>query len=213
MEQKTLTATARTERKKGAAGRLRRAGKIPCVIYGHGEPLAITIDAHAFGRTFKTISESQIVSVNVDGKEHECLIKAYDQDILSGNVRHLDFYEFERGKLLHANVHVQAEGSPIGVREGGVLETPTRELEVECLPKDIPDHITIDISQLGIGEAIHASDVVPPEGVKIISNLDQVLAMITQPRQEEEEVTDEDAVAPAAHAAQDEAEDEESESE
>ncbi|TVR88489.1 MAG: 50S ribosomal protein L25 [Spirochaetaceae bacterium] len=186
MEQKTLTATARTERKKGAAGRLRRSGKIPCVVYGREEPVSITIDAHEFGRTFKTISESQIVNVNIDGNGRECLIKDYDQDILTGSVKHVDFYEIERGKLLRTNVHVETEGSPRGVREGGVLETPTRELEIECMPADIPDHITIDISLLEIGDAIHAGDITPPEGVQIISNLEQVLAMVTQQRVEEE---------------------------
>jgi len=209
MEQKTLAATARTERKKGAVGRLRRSGKIPCIVYGHEEPVSISIDAHEFGRTFKTISESQIVNVNIDGKGRECLIKDYDQDILTGTVRHVDFYEIERGKLLRTNVHVVTEGSPQGVREGGVLETPTRDLEIECMPADIPDHITIDISKLGIGDAIHAGDITPPEGVKILSNLDQVLAMVTQQRVEEE-VSDEEAgeegAAPEAETAEAESE-------
>lgn len=211
MEQKTLAATERTERKKGAVGRLRRSGKIPGIVYGHEAPVSITIDAHEFRQTFKTISESQIISVNIDGKGRECLIKAYDQDILTGAVSHVDFYEIERGKLLRTNVHVETEGSPKGVREGGVLETPTRELEIECLPADIPDHITIDISQMIIGDAIHAGDITPPSGVKILSNLDQVLAMVTQPRLEEEEATDEDAVEAAAQEATEETEEDESE--
>jgi large subunit ribosomal protein L25 len=213
MEQRTLAATERTERKKGAAGRLRRAGKIPGIVYGHDEPVSITIDAHEFGRAFKTISESQIVSVIIDGKGRECLIKDYDQDILTGVVRHVDFYEFERGKLLHTNVHIETEGSPKGVREGGVLETPTRELEIECLPMDIPDHITIDISLLEIGDAIHAGDITAPKGVEILSNLDQVLVMVTQPRIEEEEVSEEEEGAEIAEGEASEEEGEEAESE
>ncbi len=193
MEAKTLKAEPRTAQGSGAARRLRRAGKIPAVIYGHHEPEVITIDAREFGDQFKTVSESTIIHIEVDGKGFDVLIKDYQSDILTGRILHLDFFEIERGKKLRTNVHVHHTGNPVGVREGGVLSMPTRDLEIECLPKDIPEEILVDISGLNIGDALHVSDITPPPGVTILSNEDQVLALVEHQRvevepEEEEEV-------------------------
>src|SRR6056297_1534425 len=117
MEQKTLSAAARSELKTGAARRLRRAGKIPAVIYGHREPVSVVLDAVEFGRAFKIISESQIVQVTVDGEHYDCLIKDYQEDILTGAVEHIDFFEIEAGKTLRTHISIHLNGSPVGVRE------------------------------------------------------------------------------------------------
>jgi large subunit ribosomal protein L25 len=187
MDQKTLTAAARPERKTGASRRLRRDGKIPAVIYGHRDPVAVSLDAIEFGREFKVISESQIVQLTVDGETYDVLIKDYQEDILTGDILHLDFFEIEAGKSLRTNIAIHVHGSPAGVREGGILEQPLHEVEIECLPKDIPDAFDLDVGGLGIGDSLHVSDLPVQEGVLILSNEDAVVALVTMPRMEVEE--------------------------
>ncbi|MFW6313777.1 MAG: 50S ribosomal protein L25 [Spirochaetota bacterium] len=214
MEQKTLSAAARSELKTGAARRLRRAGKIPAVIYGHREPVSVTLDAVEFGREFKIISESQIVQVTVDGEHYDCLIKDYQEDILTGFVEHIDFFEIEAGKTLRTHISVHLNGSPRGVREGGILEQPLYELEVECLPRDIPETFQVDVSGLEIGDSLHVADIPMPEGVRLLTNEDQVVALVATARLEveepeegaEEEVGEEAEGAEAAGEAEESAE-------
>lgn len=184
MEQKTLSASVRAERRTGAARRLRRAGKIPAIIYGHHDPIAVTVDGLEFLREFKVISESQIIQLAVDGETYDVLIKDYQEDILTGNVEHIDFFEIEAGKALRTHIGLHLHGSPAGVRMGGILEQPLHEVEIECLPKDIPDAFNVDVTGLNIGDSIHVADLTAPEGVKILTNEDQVIALVATARME-----------------------------
>ncbi|HKJ84902.1 MAG TPA: 50S ribosomal protein L25 [Spirochaetia bacterium] len=211
MEQKTLSAAARSELKTGAARRLRRAGKIPAVIYGHREPVSVVLDAVEFGRAFKIISESQIVQVTVDGEHYDCLIKDYQEDILTGAVEHIDFFEIEAGKTLRTHISIHLNGSPVGVREGGILEQPMHEVDIECLPKDIPGTFQVDVSGLAIGDSLHVSDIAIPDGVRLLTNEDQVIALVATARLEieeteegEEEELGEEAAGEAASEAEEE---------
>lgn len=192
MEQKTLHADARTEMKTAASRRLRRIGKIPAVIYGHREPRAVTIDEVEFHRQFRVISESQIIKVTVDKDDYEVLVKDYQEDILTGKLKHIDFYEIEQGTLLRTRIAVRLEGAPRGVLEGGILEQQLHELEIECLPKDIPETITVDVEELGVGDSIHVADLPEMSGVTILSSTDQVVALVAMPRVEVEEVVEEE---------------------
>lgn len=197
MEAKTLKAETRAELGSGPARRLRRLGKIPAVIYGHHDPESITIDAREFGEKFKVASESSIIHIDVDGNGFDVVIKDYQRELLTGKILHLDFFEIERGKKLKTHVSVRTVGDPVGVRDGGVLSLPIRDLEIECLPQHIPEEIQVDISQLNLGELIHVADITPPEGVTIFSNRDQVLAVVEHQRVEveaEEEEAAEEAV-------------------
>lgn len=187
MEQKTLTAAARPERKTGASRRLRRDGKIPAVIYGHHDPIAVSLDAIEFGREFKVISESQIIQLTVDGNTYDVLIKDYQEDILTGHILHLDFFEIEAGKSLRTHIAIHVHGTPAGVREGGILEQPLHEVEIECLPKDIPEAFDLDVAHLDIGDSVHVSDLPVQEGVSVLTNEDTVIALVTMPRMEVEE--------------------------
>ena len=126
----TLTANLREKKSKGATGRLRRSGKIPAVIYGHTDPQSIYVDAHEFSIKFHDVSESTIIKLLIDEKSHEVLIRDFQESILTGDIRHLDFYEIEKGKLLKTNVAVYLIGTAIGMREGGLLETFVHEVEV-----------------------------------------------------------------------------------
>ncbi len=192
MEQKTLNATTRSELKKGASGRLRRSGKIPAILYGYSGSLPITIDAHEFSQTFKKISENTIINLQVGKNAYDVLMKDFQEDILKGSITHIDFYEIERGKLLRTNIPVRTSGASTGVREGGVLELLLHSIEVECLPKDIPESIVVDISKLIVGDSIHVSDIVVPEGVKFLTSLESVVLAIFAPRSMEEAVAEEE---------------------
>ncbi|MDR0639995.1 MAG: 50S ribosomal protein L25 [Spirochaetaceae bacterium] len=192
-------AKQRTECGKGAARRLRKAGRLPGVIYGReGATSAIDLDTREFIAGVKGISESTIVQVEIDGVKHDAFVKATQRTIQDGNILHVDFYEIERGKILRAKVRVHVNGNPIGVREGGILEIPIHDVEVECLPKDLPRRIDVDISTLGVNQSIHVRDLALGEGVKLVSAEDQVVALVKFAKAEkvateEGEATDETA--------------------
>lgn len=193
MQGTILSVQPRLETGKGPTRRLRKEGLIPAVVYGHSEPVSISIDERIFYKTFHAISESTIITLEIDGKDVDVLIKDYDEDILTGRIRHIDFFEIERGKKLRTHVSITVEGSAIGVREGGIMEHSLYDVEIECLPKDIPEHLTVDVSSLALGESIHVSDLLVPEGVRILNNPDQTVLVIAAPRAvvEEEAVEEE----------------------
>ncbi|TFH05970.1 MAG: 50S ribosomal protein L25 [Spirochaetales bacterium] len=184
MEQKTLNAAPRSAEKSAAARRLRREGLIPAIIYGHRDPVAITLNAREFMREFKVVSESQIVRISVGSEDYDVLVKDYQSDILTGQIGHIDFYEIEQGKLLRTHIGLRLEGSAIGLREGGILEHQLHELEIECLPKDIPQTIIVNISGLDIGDSVHVADLKVPEGVRILTGSEQVIAVVAAARAE-----------------------------
>lgn len=193
MEQKTLQAENRTELRSAASRRLRRAGRIPAVIYGSHDALSISLDAHEFRRQFRVISESQIIRLTVDGTDHDVLIKDYQEDLISGDIEHIDFYEIEKGRMLRTNIAVHIEGSAIGAREGGILEHLLHSIEIECLPKDIPENLSVNVEELDIGDSLHVSDIPVPDGVKVLNSPEQVVALVGAARAEiVEEVEEEE---------------------
>jgi large subunit ribosomal protein L25 len=204
MEQATISFVVRSERKKGPARKLRRQGMIPSIIYGRNEPVAIAVNEHEFGKRFKNVSESTIITLKSDNASYDVLVKDYQEDIIKGKIQHIDFFEIERGKLLRTHVPVHLSGTSIGVREGGILELITHELEIECLPRDLPQEIVVDITEMAIGHSLHVSDLEEIEGVRVMASNDQVVCTVTRRREvieeveEEEEVLEEEAAAEAA---------------
>ncbi len=201
MEQKTLTAEERRSSGKGAARRLRRGGKIPAIVYGHGAPKPVAVDQHEFGSKFRTVSESSIIKLELDSGTHDVLIRDFQEDAVSGRVTHIDFYEIERGRTLRTRVGLHLAGGAIGVREGGLLESFVHELEVECLPKDLPEHIEHDITALELGHSLHVRDLLPPEGVKVLNPPDQVVCTVAHKRAEAVAAAEEEEVVEAEEAA------------
>jgi large subunit ribosomal protein L25 len=164
------------------------------VLYGRtGKTISIDLDAREFVNGVKNISESTIVKVEVDGQAHEAFVKDTQRNITDGNIIHVDFYEVESDTALRARVSIHIHGTPVGVREGGVLESPLHEIEVECLPKDLPERIDVDISDLKANQSLHVRDIVLGEGVRLISAADQVVALVKFAKAE--------AAAPAAEEA------------
>jgi large subunit ribosomal protein L25 len=202
VSQVVFAARNRASNGSGDARRLRRSGRIPAVIYGRKkDAISIDLDAKDFANGTKGISESTIVKVEVDGQIHEAFVKDTQRDIRDGSILHVDFYEIEGNTLLRAKVSIHIHGNPIGVREGGVLETPLHDVEVECLPRDLPERMDVDIAGLKVNQSIHVRDLAFGDGVRIISNADQVVALVKFAKTEAAPVVEEAAVEAAPGAA------------
>jgi large subunit ribosomal protein L25 len=203
MSQVVLAARNRANTGSGEARRIRRSGRIPAVLYGRtGKSITIDLDAQEFSNGVRNISESTIVKLDVEGKSYDAFVKDTQHSITAGSILHVDFYEVESGVALRARVSVHLKGTPAGVREGGILESPLHEIEVECLPKDLPERIDLDISGLKVNQSLHVRDINLGEGVRLVSNGDQVVALVKFAREETAAaVAEEAAPAPAAGAA------------
>jgi large subunit ribosomal protein L25 len=202
MSQVVLSAKNRQGTGSSEARRIRRSGRIPAVLYGRsGQAISIDLDAKEFVQGVKNISESTIVKVEIGGKPYDAFVKDTQRNITDGNILHVDFYEVESGVALRAKVSIHITGNPIGVREGGILEFPLHEIEVECLPKDLPERIDVDVSELKVNQSIHVRDIVLGDGVRLISGADQVVALVKFAKAEAAVSTEEEAAAAAAPAA------------
>jgi large subunit ribosomal protein L25 len=179
MSKVVLQAKSRSKQGSAESRRLRKSGRIPAVIYGRaGKAVSVDLDAVDFVKGTKGISESTIVKVEVGDKSYDAFVKDAQRNIVDGNILHIDFYEVESGVALRAKVSLVLSGNPIGVREGGMLETPLHEIEIECLPKDLPERIDIDISGLKANQSMHVRDIALAPGIKLHTNPDQVFALV-----------------------------------
>ena len=177
-----LQAARRDETGKGVARRLRVDGRVPGVLYGQGvEPVALSVDAREMVHILHgAAGANALVDLVVDGNEHLVLAREIQRDHIHNKLIHIDFLAVSRTQLITVNVPVIETGEAAGVKEGGVVEHHLREIAVECFPQDVPDHIEIDITEVTLGDMIHVSDLVAPEGVTILTSLeDAVLSIIT----------------------------------
>ena len=201
MTQHVINAGAREVGTKGALNELRRNGGIPAIIYNrHGKTTALSLDAKEFQKSLEGVSESTIVKLNVGSESFDCLVKDRQIDWLHGKILHVDFFEVEKGVAMRAKVPVHLIGIPVGVRNGGILENPVHEIEVECLPKDMPEKFELDIAGLEANHSIHVRDIVHADSVKLLSAADQVVVLVKFAKAEAESAAAAEA-APAAEAA------------
>ena len=188
-QQANLQAATRTATGKGAARSLRRDGKVPGVIYGHGrEAEAVTIDKSALNKMLIGISAgTTILDVAVDGRAPvRALIREIQRDSLRpAEIIHLDLYEVRSDEEITLAVPIRLIGIPDGVRNfGGVLDHVLRELEVEVLPSNIPDHVDLDVTALTIGHSLFVRDV-KVENAKVLNDPDTPICTVVAPRTEE----------------------------
>lgn len=186
MEKVALKVEVREGTGKGAARRVRAGGKVPAVMYGQGEVTPISIDRKEFVRLLNSGAGSGVLlAVSVDGKggERLAIVKDYQTSPIKNELLHADLLEVALDKPIHVTVPVAIEGStPKGVKEGGILQSLMREVMVECLPANIPEHISLDASGVGVGESVHVGDLKLPDGIKIMHvELDQVVLTIAAP--------------------------------
>jgi large subunit ribosomal protein L25 len=187
-QQATLQAQTRTGKGKGAARSLRRAGKVPGIIYGHHrEPEALQIDAPALGRMLLGAHSSTLVEVTVDNRPPvKALIREIQRDPLrSSDIVHIDLYEVRADEKVTLEVAVHLTGTPDGVRNfGGVLDQQLYALEIRVLPGDIPEDVKVDVTNLGIGQSLHVSDLSVPKA-EILTDAGVTVAVVVAPRAEE----------------------------
>ena len=185
-EKRNLSAEKRTT-DFGSAGarRVLRNKRIPAVIYGKKKnPIHLTLDAREFHNKVRFFSETALLKITLGKTKYECLMKDYQEDLIRGEIKHVDFYEVTRGQALRAMVNIHLVGSPIGTREGGVLEQVLYEVEIECLPSDLPENIEADVAHLGLNEVLHLKDVVFPDKVKVLEDLESAVASVKTVREE-----------------------------
>lgn len=177
-------------------GALRRAGKLPGVIYGHNfESTPILMDLRDASRTLVHVSQSQLVYLSLDGKEHAALVREKQRDFIRGTLKHVDFQVVSLTEKIRSYVSIEITGvSPAIKNFNGVVVTDTNQVEVEALPQDLPENFVVDVSTLeNIGDAIYVRDLALPANVELISNPEDIVVVITgaAPELIEEEVEEE----------------------
>jgi large subunit ribosomal protein L25 len=193
-----LQVKERERRGSADARRLRREGYIPGVLYGRGkQPQTICVPERDLRRVLTGQGGLHaILDVVVEGKEttHASILKDYQQDPIRGHISHIDLQEVRLDQPIQASVTVRLVGEPAGTKEGGVLSQVQREINVEALPMEIPEHIDLDVSGMAIGDTLRLVDLAPLDGVTYLDDPEEtVLATVTLPTrvEEPEEVTEE----------------------
>ena len=192
METIALAAKPRKEFGKGPSRRVRLQGLIPATLYGHGmKPLSLQVDSKEFNRILHTkAGENAIISMKVEGvqlKESTCRIREIQHHPVNDRVDHVDFTVISMTEKIAVKVPFivsHFEEAP-GAREGGILDVVHHEIEVECLPTQIPDKIELNIKTMKIGDAVHSKELVLPAGVKSLLPEDEVVVTIHPPHKEE----------------------------
>ncbi|MGB6821876.1 MAG: 50S ribosomal protein L25 [Candidatus Acidiferrales bacterium] len=208
MEVFVVEATPREERGKGVARRIRRTGLVPAVLYGgKNKPVPMTVNARQVARILRSeTGHNTIFSVQVVGnnKEEKAMVKDWQVDPVSGALLHVDLLRIAMDVRMRVRVPVHVFGEPEGVKlQGGVFEMVTREVELECLPGDIPEEFKVDVSGLTIGKQLRAADLpFDPEKVKLVTDPQRVLAHVVILKKEEEVAPAEAVAATEAVAAE-----------
>jgi large subunit ribosomal protein L25 len=206
-ERINLTATRREKTGRGGVRKLRAAGKVPAVLYGAGDPSILELETVSFIEAIQQAeSDNVLVNLNVEGdsgKAHLALIQEIQHHPIKDTVLHIDFHEVRQDQMIQANVPIHEEGTPDGVKNsGGILDHVIRELQVECLPNDLPSHITVDVSHLGLEQAVHVNELTLPDGVTALHDGELPVFMVHPPRVKDAAEEEADALAAAASITQ-----------
>lgn len=174
MQQKQMNVELRSKSGKGISRQLRAADMVPGVVYGKGmDPMPVSIKYRDLQDAMAGEGgQNNIITLIGGGSldQSMAIIADLQRDPLKGTYKHVDIHRINMGEKLRITVPVIVKGTAVGVKEGGLLDLAHHELHVECLPGNIPDHIEIDVTDLAIAHSIHVSDLVLPEGVKILEN-------------------------------------------
>ena len=178
-----LQAEPRNDTGKGVARKLRAAGRVPGVLYGHGlDPVPLSVDSREmFHVLHQGAGANALVDLIVDGKDHLAMAREIQRDHIHNTLIHVDFLAVSRTEKITVNVPVIEIGEAAGVKEGGVVEHHLREISAECFPQDVPEHIEVDITDIELGGMVHVSDLVAPKGVTILTNPEDALLSIITP--------------------------------
>lgn len=208
-DQVSLNVDVRTEAGKKVAKKLRFRGQLPAVVYGEGaESFACSVDQRRLTDLLKAHGRNAIISLSAGDTSQSTIIKDIQYHPVRDEILHVDFHRIDLTRKIVVEVPLHATGSAVGVRIGeGILEQMLHDLEVECLPTEIPDHIEIDVSDLDIGDSLHVSDiVVDGDDFSIVTDSDRTVFAVAAPsliiEEEQEEADEEGLVAEGAEDAE-----------
>ncbi len=195
-----LSAKKRVAVGKGVARKLRTAGEVPAIIYGHGrEPQALSLNTFDLEKMLSKISyRTTVIELDVEGAMARTLIREIQRHAFKRHVLHVDFQELVAGEKVTVKVPLVFVGTPDGVRVGGgILETAMRELTLTCDPADIPNHIDVEVTPLTIGHSLHVSDLKIPAGVLVLDDANATVCLVAVPKAVVEVVAEEGATTAA----------------
>ncbi len=200
MERVTLGAVARTATGKNAVKKVRKDGFVPAILYGRTrEPLPLAVGRQDLVGALATGGRNVLIDLRVartgDEESNTVMISEIQRDHIRREILHVDLHQISLTEKLEARVPVALVGIPEGVASGsGILEQHLREVVVRCLPLEIPDHLTVNVEGLGVGDSVHVRDLAVAEGIEVVTPPEEVIAALVAPKVEEE--------APAAEAAE-----------
>jgi large subunit ribosomal protein L25 len=183
-----LSATTREQSGKGAARALRREGRVPAVVYGHGrEPQSLSVDTRELERLLGQVAAaSTVIELDLGGRTSRTLIREIQRHPFKRAILHVDFQELVAGESVSVKVPLVYVGTPEGVRVGGgILDQIMHELTIEADPSNIPNHIDVDVSGMGIAQTLHVSDLSLPQGVTAMDDAGLTVCVVHPPRVEE----------------------------
>ena len=193
MSTASLSASIRTETGKGAARKIRQAGSIPAVIYGHGrEAQSLVLNARDTDKLLKSIAiSSTVIELAIDGKTARTLIREVQRHPFKRTITHMDFQELVAGETVSVHCPIVYVGVPEGVRlEGGLLDQIMHQLHIEADSSSIPNHIDVDVSSLKIGNTLHVSDLKLPAGIKVLDEPGNTVCIVQLPKVAVEPIVD-----------------------
>jgi large subunit ribosomal protein L25 len=185
MEQVLIKADTRNSTGKGVARKLRAAGRIPAVLYGTNvEPVSITISAREWENITRHMKRNVIIDMEIQGgaaiDKRPVMVKEIQRDGLGTNIMHIDFFQVSMEQTVEVEVPIHLTGKSKGEVLGGIVDVHLRSIRVECLPNQIPEDITLDVTELDIGDSIHISDISLP-GVKLVEHGEIAILSIIPP--------------------------------
>ncbi len=198
MEKQSLKVNIRTEISKSARSKIRSSGRVPGIFYSRvNKPIPIEVSEKAI-RPFIFTSKTHLISLDVENdKQYDCVVKDVQFDPVTESIVHFDLLGLIEGEMFQLEVPIQYKGTAIGIKEGGIVQQVLHKLEIECYPNDIPQFLTIDITNLKLGESIHPSEL-SFENVTILTPPETVIVAVVHPKVEKEPVAAEVAAeAPA----------------
>lgn len=173
-----------SKRAAGAAGALRRAGRMPAVVYNAKMNESVSIDRKAFDKVFRAQGTGNVITLELEGRDVDVLVKAVQMDKRKRIPQHVDFYAVTAGQKVNVNVRIELSGTAAGVREGGQLDVQRRDVNISIVPRLIPQNVEIDVSALNIGDSLHVSDLVAllPKEAEILDDLELAIVAVVPPR-------------------------------
>ncbi len=188
MEKVLIEAQKRNKIDKASRSALRNEGKVPAIFYSkHHEPLSIQISERAIHPLVYT-SKTHLITLNVEGHEElDCIIKDVQFDPTTEKIVHIDLLGLKKGEKIQIEIPIQLLGTPVGIKEGGILQHTLHKVQIECLPVDIPEQLEIDVTNLKLGQAIHISDL-NYENITLLNTAESIVASVTHPKVEKEVV-------------------------